>query len=149
MSMSMSLERVTSTLPIGFAELEADAVTDGHRHMTRLAAEVSQTPEMFYAVFLSRIDGELAGIGAITCEPGPTLQPTWRMRRLYVHRKFRRRQVASAIVTALLAEAAEHVGTVTVHAGSDQAACFWEAIGFRPVANQSWSHERATGLHCN
>ena len=28
--MSLSLERVSDTLPIGFAELEADAKADGH-----------------------------------------------------------------------------------------------------------------------
>jgi len=32
---------------------------------------------------------------------------------------------------------------VTVHAGSAEAARFWQAIGFHPVAGRDWSHERA------
>ena len=143
--MSLSLERVSDTLPIGFAELEADAKGDGHDHLTRLAAEFVRSPASFHAVFACHLDGRLAGIGAITDEPCPTSQPTWRMRRLYVHRGFRRRKVARVIANALLQEAAANVPTVTVNAGNDGAARFWEAIGFRPVAGCAWSHE-TTGL---
>jgi GNAT superfamily N-acetyltransferase len=63
------------------------------------------------------------------------------MRRLYVHRKFRLRNVARTIANALLQEAAWNVSTVTVHAGNDGAARFWEAIGFHPVTGRAWSHE--------
>jgi predicted acetyltransferase len=139
--MTLSLERVTDTLPIGFAELEADAKADGHGHLTRLAAEFAQSPAIFHAIFACDLDGSLAGIGAITDEYGLTSQSIWRMRRLYVHRKFRRRNVACTIANALLQEAVWNVSTVTAHAGNDCAVRFWEAIGFRPVAGCAWSHE--------
>jgi len=142
--MTLSLERITDTLPVGFAELEADAKADGHGHLTRLAAEFAQSPAIFHAIFACHLDGRLAGIGATTDEPDLTSQQMWRMRRLYVHRKFRRRKVARAIANALLQEAALNVSTVTVHAGNDGAARFWEAIGFRPVAGCAWSHETRT-----
>ena len=136
-----ALEPITDTLPVGFAELEADAKTDGHGHLTRLAAEFAQSRAIFHAIFACHIDGRLAGIGAITDEPTLTSQPTWRMRRLYVHRKFRRRKVARAIANALLQEAAANVSIVTVHAGNEGASRLWEAVGFRPVAGCAWSHE--------
>src|SRR5215831_888201 len=98
--MTLSLERITDTLPVGFAELEADAKADGHGHLTRLAAEFAQCPTIFHAIFACHLDGSLAGIGAITDEPSPTSQPTWRVRRLYVHRKCRRRNVAHTIANA-------------------------------------------------
>jgi len=60
------------------------------------------------------------------------------MRRLYVHRKFRRRKVVRAIANALLQEAAANVSVVTVHAGNEGAA---RAIRYRPVAGCAWSHE--------
>jgi GNAT superfamily N-acetyltransferase len=140
--MNIALGRIGDSLPIGFAELEADAKADGYRHMIRLAVEFTQSPAMFHAIFACEADGVLAGIGAITDEPTLTSQPIWRMRRLYVHRKFRRRSVAGAIVKALLGEAAGKVSTVTVHAGNDGAAQFWEATGFRPVSGRAWSHEK-------
>lgn len=140
--MIVTLVRTIDRLPTEFAALEADAKADGHAHLTRLSGEFAKDPAMFHAIFAAYIDGELAGIGAATDEPTMTSHATWRMRRLYVHRKFRRQKIACAIATALLQEAAKKVRAVTVHAGSDDAAHFWEAIGFRRVTGCNWSHER-------
>jgi GNAT superfamily N-acetyltransferase len=142
--MIVTLERASNRLPDGFDELKADAEADGHRHLTRLAAEFEKTPAMFHAIFGGYIEGNLAGIGAITDEPALTSQPVWRMRRLYVHRQCRQLRVARAIVRALLQEVAGSVPIVTVHAGNDSAAQFWEAIGFRRAMGKAWSHETAT-----
>ena len=139
--MTLSLERTATILPVDFPELEADATADGHRHMTRLAAEFTLNRAIFHATYTCRVNGRLAGVGAITDEPAMTVQPMWRMRRLYVHRQFRRREVARTIASALLLEATSKVSIVTVHAGNDGAAKFWQAIGFRPVEDQAWSHE--------
>lgn len=141
--MPICLERTTDSLPAGFSELEADAKADGHRHMTRFATEFTHNRAMLHAIFTCHLEGRLVGIGAITDEPARTLLPIWRMRRLYVHRNFRRRKIAHAIANALLQEAARKVSTVTVHAGNDDAAQFWEAIGFSRVEGQPWSHEAA------
>lgn len=140
--MTVLLERIHGQLPDAFPALNADAAADGHANMTRLASEFSETPAMFHNVMAAYLDDELAGIGAITGEPAPALQPAWRMRRLYVQRNFRRRRVAQAIVEALLHAAAGQVELVTVHAGSDDAVRFWEAMGFGRVAGRSWSHQR-------
>jgi GNAT superfamily N-acetyltransferase len=140
--MTVTLERVSSRLPHGFEDLQADALADGHRHLMRLATELEQSPTMFHAIFAGDVEGRLAGIGAMTDEPALTLGSAWRLRRLYVHRNFRRLGVARSIVMALLQEASGNVSTVTVHAGNDGASRFWEAIGFHPVAGKAWSHER-------
>ncbi|MBR1179050.1 GNAT family N-acetyltransferase [Bradyrhizobium sp. KB893862 SZCCT0404] len=138
----LELERIVDKLPAGFADLEADAMADGHRQMTRLAAELTETPGIFHAAYACYLGGRLAGIGAMTDEPAPTGQPTWRMRRFYVHRDFRRRNAAYAIAMALLQDAAGRVSTMTVHAGNQAAAQFWEAIGFSRVTGLTWSHQR-------
>jgi len=65
-----------------------------------LAAEFAKSPTMFHAIFACHFGSRLAGIGAITDEPAPTLQPTWRMRRLYVDHKFRPRKIARTIAIA-------------------------------------------------
>src|SRR5262245_54756710 len=142
--MTVTLERASHGLPQGFEELKADSVADGHRHLIRLAAEFEKSPTMFHAVFAGYVDGRLAGIGAMTDEPALTPASAWRLRRLYVHRKFRRLGVARSIVTALVREAAGNVSRVTVHAGNDSAFRFWEAIGFHPISGKAWSHERPT-----
>jgi GNAT superfamily N-acetyltransferase len=137
---TICLQRV-SNLPNGFDRLRADAEADGHRHMTRLATELELTPQLFHAVLAAYVDNSLAGIGAITDEPQPMSEPAWRMRRLYVHREFRRRSVGRAIASALLKEAINRVRIVTVHAGTANAARFWEALGFRQAARKAWTHE--------
>ena len=101
--MTLSLELMTDTLPVGFAELEADAKTDGHGHLTRIAAEFAQSPAIFHAIFACNLDGRSGGIGASTDEPALTSQPTWRMRRPYVHRKSRRCKVAARHCERLIA----------------------------------------------
>ena len=138
--MTVCLRRI-SKLPNGFDTLCADAEADGHRHMSRLATELELTPQVFRAVLAAYIDNSLAGIGAITDEPQPMAEPAWRMRRLYVHRQFRRRGVGGALASELLKEAIGKVGIVTVHAGTANAARFWEAFGFRRVACKAWTHE--------
>jgi GNAT superfamily N-acetyltransferase len=140
--MTVSLTRVSQRLPVAFDALRADAEADGHRHMGRLAAELDGTQPMFHAVFAAYVEGNLAGIGAITDEPEPTSRPTWRMRRLYVHRQFRRRGAAQSITTALIQVAASKVWMVTTNAGNDQAARFWEQIGFHQISGKGWTHER-------
>jgi GNAT superfamily N-acetyltransferase len=140
--MIVVLDRVSHRLPASFQELEADARADGHANLTRLSSEFAENPAMFHHMLSAYVDSELAGIGAITDEPAPSLQPAWRMRRLYVHRSFRRHRVAGTIVAALLKAAARKVSLVTVHAGSDEAARFWEAVGFDRVADRIWSHQR-------
>jgi len=140
--MTVVLEHIHGRLPVDFKKLELDARADGHANMTRLPAEFVETPAMFHRLVAAQIGGTLAGIGAITDEPTPAEQPAWRMRRLYVHRDFRRRRVAQAIAGDLLRAAAGKVELVTVHTGSDDAASFWEAMGFDCVAGHGWSHQR-------
>jgi GNAT superfamily N-acetyltransferase len=142
--MTLTITRIAHQLPTGFDALRVDAEADGHRHMTRFAQEFEASPALFHAVFVGLIDGQLAGLGAITDEPTLPSQPVWRMRRVYVHRAFRRRDVARAIALALLQEAQGRVTTLTVHAGTDEAARFWEAMGFRPTIGTAWSHEFLT-----
>jgi GNAT superfamily N-acetyltransferase len=138
--MSIKLERVADRLPDSFDALLQDARADGHLHMARFAHEFANTPHMFHAVFAGYIDGHLAGLGAITDEPTQPAQRVWRMRRLYVLRAFRGRAVAQTITKALLEVAQGQARTLTVHAGNEGAVRFWEAMGFSPSTDTTWTH---------
>ncbi|CCD96813.1 putative Acetyltransferase, GNAT family [Bradyrhizobium sp. ORS 375] len=140
--MAIVLVPILDELPADFARLELDAAADGHANMARLSVEFARTPAMFHHVIAAHVGGALAGIGAITDEPAAAEHPAWRMRRLYVRRDFRRRRVAQTIVADLLRAAASKVVLVTVHTGSNVSARFWEAMGFDPVADRGWSHQR-------
>lgn len=135
----LQLVRIEGELPEGFEALRAEADSEGHRHMARLATEVAETPELFIALLAAFDEGELLGIGGMTAEP--TDPTAIRMRRLYVTQAARRRGVARAIASALLNEALAQTRLVTVHSGNPGAEGFWEAVGYAPVAGRPWSHQ--------
>ena len=142
----LQLVRIDHDLPDGFERLRAEAEAEGHRNMTRLAEELTSGATWFEALFAAFDDGELLGVGGMTVEPAETPEPALRMRRLYVSPRARRMGVARTLASALLQEAFDQVGLVTVHAGGEDAVRFWRSQAFAPVEGHAWSHElrRAT-----
>jgi GNAT superfamily N-acetyltransferase len=136
----LQLVRIVEALPDGFAALQAEAEREGHRHMTRLANDWADDPMAFVALIAAFSDGELVGIGGLTPEPEVIDEPALRMRRLYVSVSARRQGVARSIANALLQEALDQIDLVTVQAGNEGAAAFWEALGFEAVQDRAWSH---------
>jgi GNAT superfamily N-acetyltransferase len=142
----LQLVRTDRAPPEGFERLRAEADAEGHRHMSRLARELASGETRFVALFAAFDDGDLLGVGGMTLEPAETPEPALRMRRLYVSPRARLAGVARTLASALLQEAFDQVGLVTVHAGGEDAARFWQAQGFTPIDGRAWSHElrRAT-----
>jgi GNAT superfamily N-acetyltransferase len=136
----LQLVRIVGALPDGFAGLRAEADAEGHRHMARLADEWAEDPTIFVALIAALNEGEFVGIGGLTPEPRAVDQQALRMRRLYVSESARLQGVARAIASALMQEALDQVGLLTVHAGDKGAAAFWEALGFKAVQGEAWSH---------
>jgi GNAT superfamily N-acetyltransferase len=129
--MDWMLVPVRRTLPSGLDALRAEARTEGFRALERLAAEWQDGSQRFAgpggALLAAIADARLIGIGGVTLDPD--YPEAMRMRRFYVARAWRRRGVARAIASTLLA--AQPAGRlVTVHAGTAEAAAFWEALGF-------------------
>ena len=84
-------------------------------------------------------DDGVVGVGGLTiC---PTVPGALRMRRFYVHPAWRRRGVAAAIASALLASWPRDVSVITCNARASAAAPrFWEAMGFEPVDDAHITH---------
>lgn len=137
----LHLVSLETELPDGFDALRAEADAEGHRNMARLAEELAMGATKFEALLAATLGGELAGIGGMTLEPEPSAEPAIRMRRLYVAPRARLAGVGRALASALIQEAWDQVGLVTVHAGTPGAGRFWEAQAFRPVEDRPWSHE--------
>lgn len=137
----LQLVRLDRDLPEGFERLRREAEAEGHRNMTRLAEELASGATRFEALFAAFDEGELLGVGGLTVEPSEAPEPALRMRRLYVSPRARRLGVARTLANALLQEALDQVGLVTVHAGTNEAARFWEAVAFKAAAEQPWSHQ--------
>lgn len=84
-------------------------------------------------------DDGVVGVGGLTiC---PTTPGALRVRRFYVHPAWRRRGVATAITSALLASWPRDVSVITCNALASAAAPrFWEAMGFEPVDDANVTH---------
>lgn len=145
--MSITLAPVLHELPAGFDVLRTEASTEGHRNMERLstdwvsgAARFDANGERLLAAF---VGAELAGIGGITVDP--TEHDAFRLRRFYVRKQFRGRGIGRGLADALLRDLRGR--RCVVNAGTEQAARFWEALGFVTDCRNGHTHMLVVHRH--
>ena len=135
----IEIRRLTS-LPPEIAVLRDEAAADGIHNMGTLVAEWQSGSERYdgpgEALFGAFDRDGLVGIGCVKRE-----QAAMRMRRLYVRRAARRGGVGRALAQAMIARGFESMKRLTCNAVPPGAAEFWEAMGFRRVAADGWTHE--------
>ena len=142
------LVRVDENLPPGFDWMREEARAEGYRFLDRLVADwvagtirFDRPGEMLFA---ADVDGIVAATGGLTVEP--MVPNAFRMRRLYVRRKFRRAGIGRHLVEALLGPPLRDGHAVTVNAAAGSAA-FWEALGFAPDPCNGHTHLLQAGRH--
>jgi GNAT superfamily N-acetyltransferase len=132
---------VVERLPAGFDVLRQSALAEGHRNMDRLAEDWASGAQRFdaagEALLAALVAGELACVGGITADP--MLPGALRMRRFYVRAVFRRHGVGRRLAETLIASVPPDVHLVA-NAGTQQAARFWEALGFMPDQHDGHTH---------
>jgi GNAT superfamily N-acetyltransferase len=138
----MQLAQAVDHLPSGFEVMRAEACAEGYRHLERLGVDWASRAMRFdregEALFGAHMDGLPAGVGGLTIEaasPG-----AFRMRRIYVRPLFRRQGIGGRLALVLIERAFRNGELVTVNAGSDDAAAFWEALGFAPNLRDGYTH---------
>lgn len=140
---SLRIEAVTTALP-DLDGLSVAAEAEGLLFVARLRADWASGAVRFdrpgELLLAARCGPVLAGIGGMTREPSASTM--LRMRRFYILPPYRRIGIARALAGALLSHAEKHVDRVTVHAGSRDAARFWEALGFTPLSGRPYSHQK-------
>ena len=140
--MIIEISPITADLPAGFDILQAEARDEGHRHMERLATDWATGANRFdapgEALLAAFVTGTLAGIGGMTIDPADPA--ALRMRRFYVRPEFRRHGVGRHLAEALIAEARDATECIVLNAPTEQAARFWQALGFAPDHRDRHSH---------
>lgn len=138
-------------LPVGFEELAADALADGHRVLEVLREDWDSGALRFErpgeALFAARAGAALLGVCGLTQDPYPKGEQAGRVRRIYVRRAARRHGVGRALLGAVAAEARDH-GWVRLRVRAPPTAfAFYEACGFlRAVGEPAATHSFALGL---
>lgn len=142
MASEISIRPVIGQLPMDFAMLRVDAAAEGYDHIERLAQQWEAGSGRFEArgeaLVAAYVGGELAGVGGITVDP--YLPEALRMRRFYVRPAFRRFGIGRQLAVVLIEGAVSMTPFITLNAGSDEAAAFWERLGFVRDASDGHTH---------
>lgn len=123
-------------------QLAEAARQEGYNHILRIAEEWSSGTNRFERRGESLLGAHdqdlLIAVGGMTLEPS---RADWlRMRRFYVSQPYRGKGVGRRLAERLLEHARSFTTVVTVHAGSDDARHFWQAMGFQPLTGESYTH---------
>ncbi|UXV22152.1 GNAT family N-acetyltransferase [Pseudomonas fluorescens] len=138
--------RKLEELPEQIRVLEAQAVAEGFRFLTRLITEwenrsnrFDQPGECLLGVFRH---GQLIAVGGMSCDPyaGPGIG---RLRRVYVAPAMRGRRIATVLVEQLLEYAAVHFQAVRLFTDTPQATQFYLRCGFQPIEDDKATHVKS------
>jgi len=144
--MTLLINILDDPLSAEFASLAEAAEGEGYAHIRRLVDEWASGTNRFdkagEKLLCVHDDTSLIAVGGINHEFS---RSDWlRMRRFYVLPEHRGNGVARLLATMLIEHAREHTTTITVHAGlhagDERAGRFWQAMGFRPFARESYTH---------
>ncbi|MBA1346649.1 GNAT family N-acetyltransferase [Rhizobium sp. WYCCWR 11152] len=140
--MTIDIRRLSDRLPREIADLESEARQEGYRHVARLIDEWSIGDNRFQRdgerLLGAYADDALVGIGGMTVDSD--ISGALRMRRFYIRPAMRGRGIGRMLAMALLDRACSFCTVVTVHAGNEGAARFWESLGFQPHGRDGHTH---------
>ncbi|VVQ01295.1 hypothetical protein PS934_02544 [Pseudomonas fluorescens] len=127
-------------------ELEAQAVAEGFRFLTRLISEwesganrFDQQGECLLGVFRN---GRLIAVGGLSSDPFSE-SGVGRLRRVYVAPASRGRNVGKALVRQLLELASEHFRVVRLSTDTPEGAAFYLRSGFEPIHDEHATHMKS------
>lgn len=135
--------RQISALPPEILLLEAQAITEGFRFLTRLIADWKDGSNRFdqpgEGLFGAFSNGQLVAIGGLSNDPyaGAGIG---RLRRVYVWRAARGQHVGKALVQRLLEYAAQSFSVVRLSTDTPEGAAFYLRCGFRPIEDDFATH---------
>lgn len=132
-----------TSLPEGIVDLEAAAIGEGFRFLTRLIREWESGANRFdgpgECLMAAFVGERVVGIGGLTCDP--FARPgIGRLRRLFVDGPCRGQHIGRSLVNQLVAHAAQHFSAVRLSTDTVSGAEFYAACGFRAVLDKHATH---------
>ncbi|MFT4412832.1 GNAT family N-acetyltransferase [Fredinandcohnia humi] len=87
--------------------------------------------EALFGVFNEK--GELVAIGGLNKDPYSNKQYIGRLRRFYVHKKFRRKGIGRLLLKSIINEAKKYYKILVLHTDTNQADNFYSSFGFTKI----------------
>lgn len=135
------IEKVSQIPFSGFEALKEASIKEGFHFVERLEHEwikgINQFSQEGEALYKIREKGQLAGIGGITTCPYHSHEKTGRLRRFYIFSSWRRQGKGKQLVQHILDQARFHFHEIVLFTDSQEAAAFYESLGFVSVINQA------------
>jgi N-acetylglutamate synthase-like GNAT family acetyltransferase len=149
---SSTSRRTMSSIELRKMNLLGEAVTpliveaeaEGHRFMRRLEDEWNSGANRFQEAgeFLMSADrdGSLIAIGGLNRDPYSSIADVGRLRHVYVSAAWRRLGVGAMLVEYMIGRAAAVFSTLRLRTTSDEAAAFYERLGFQRIDEEAATH---------
>ena len=143
MTPRFAIRRVTLDQP-GIEPLRREAAAAGLKLVDRLvdgwtsgANRFDKAGELLAGAYHG---DDLVAVGGLARDPYDPAPRRARLRHLYVLRAWRRQGVANALIEYLRTAADGSFDEIRLRTHSDDAAHFYEALGFRPIASPTATH---------
>jgi len=124
----------------------SEARSEGFAFLERLVRDWERGTNRFTgageALVGAFVGMQLVGVAGLNREPYDPAPARARLRHLYVLKAFRRQGGARALVTHLVEAARPSFGEIRLHTETDDAAAFYERMGFQPSTLPTATHVR-------
>lgn len=125
-------------------QLAKDALQDGYKIVRRTIDQwvsgenqFDKYQEVLYAV---EIDQSIVAIGGINIDPYLMDDDIGRVRHFYVHRQYRQKGIARALLELVLKEKAAHYTVIRLTTNNEAAMQLYEEFGFKKVVEFKATH---------
>lgn len=146
---AITIARWTDTAPPDTAQLRRVEQREGHSFVARTHREwldgsnrFDQVGEGFFLALHASLTVGMCGLNRDPFLDDPAIG---RLRHLYVAPDYRRQGIGRRLVMACLELATDHFTRVRLRTFDARAVCFYELLGFTPVAEDNATHEWRAG----
>jgi ribosomal protein S18 acetylase RimI-like enzyme len=131
-------------LPTQIEPLIQDSLQDGFHGLERFYHEWITGRDRFEKsgekICVAVYNGQIIGICGINIDPYANDSRIGRLRRVYVHREFRRQGIAERLIEILRKHGADYFQTIRLYTENVAAAKLYEKMGFQKTTGERVSH---------
>ncbi|MGH1361731.1 MAG: GNAT family N-acetyltransferase [Burkholderiaceae bacterium] len=141
----MELKRI-SEVAKDLEELASTAQAEGHGNVMVLVSEFRSSVNRFAlpgeAMFGAYVNEMLVGVGGLNIDPYYANAKIGRVRRLYIHHRWRREGIGAEMMRRIEGEAARQFSVLQLFTTSELAGAFYESLGYLRQTQYKVSHAK-------
>lgn len=144
MSSQLKPKKIQSLRPYDWNDILVASQAEGQRMVERLLSDFNAETNRFAKqgeILLIHLQGtSVVAVAGLNQESETCFGKAGRVRRLYVLPSCRAKGLARSLLEEITSFAHHHYEALTVNVGNVEARCFYERLGFKPVAHPRITH---------